>query len=66
MKNFLFLGALMCFLNTFAQTSPIDMQLANIDQSSVTSGIIYERSNRMANLFEFNQNPISYPFYDSS
>ena len=55
MKNFLFLGAFLCFFNTFAQTSSLDLQLANVDQSSVTSGIIYERSGIMANLYEFNQ-----------
>ena len=68
MKNILFtiVVLLLSFYNAFAQNSSIDLQLANIDQSSVTSGIIYERSSRMANLYEFNQNPISFPFYESS
>lgn len=55
MKKILFFGAFMCFINTIAQTSPLDVQLAKVDQSTVISGIIYERSSRAANLYEFNQ-----------
>lgn len=36
-------------------TNPLDSQLITVDQSAVTSGIIYERSQRTTNLFAFNQ-----------
>ena len=45
----------MCFINTFSQTNALDTKLAKVDQSSLTSGIIYERSNRFTNLYEYNQ-----------
>lgn len=45
-----------------AQTSPaitntLDTQLSNISQTTVTSGIIYERTLQMANLYNFNKSP---------
>jgi hypothetical protein len=40
----------------FAQTSSLDPQLVNINKSSVTSGIIYERVPSFANLYSYNQN----------
>jgi Secretion system C-terminal sorting domain len=55
MKKILFFVSFMCFINTFAQTSPLDLQLVNVNQNTVTSGIIYERSSRFANLYEYNQ-----------
>ena len=48
-----FLATLPC---TYAQTSETthDDALINIDQASVTSGIIYERVVQFANLYNFN------------
>lgn len=49
---------LVCCLATtvlFAQTNNLDSQLSNIDQSSVTSGIIYERVMKLSNFYNFNQ-----------
>lgn len=55
MKNLLILfGALLCFECAIAQTSPLDRQLANINQSTVTSGIIYDRSTPLADLGVYN------------
>ena len=39
----------------FAQTNILDKQLSDIDQSSVTSGIIYERVMKLSNFYNFNQ-----------
>ena len=51
MKNLFYLVVSMLFtLNSFAQTAPagenisLDQQLSSVNQSSVTSGIIYERT----------------------
>ena len=56
MKNLLFtIGfALLSFANAFAQTNSLDKQLQNVNQSSVTSGIIYNRVNPLADLCVFN------------
>lgn len=58
----LFITAVLLFINySNAQTTPVgenislDQQLSNINQSSVTSGIIYERTMQLANLYNFNQ-----------
>jgi hypothetical protein len=56
MKKIFFTIFFACVLNTIAQTTnPLDTQLAYVNQSSVTSGIIYERSLRTTNLFAYNQ-----------
>lgn len=56
MKKIFITLFLVFFLNTLAQTTnPLDAQLVYINQSSVTSGIIYERSLRTTNLFAYNQ-----------
>ena len=55
-----------CFisLSTISQTLPagenisLDQQLSNIDQTSVSSGIIYERVLQKANLYNFNKSTI--------
>lgn len=61
MKNFLFSIAItLWFLSVNAQTIPagenitLTQQLSNINQSSVTSGIIYERVIPVANLYNYN------------
>lgn len=55
MKNLLILfGAFVCFGNAIAQTSLLDRQLQNVNQSTVTSGIIYDRSTPLADLFVYN------------
>lgn len=55
MKKFITL--VFCIFATilFAQTNTLDNQLSNIDQSSVTSGIIYERVMKLSNFYNFNQ-----------
>lgn len=55
MKNLLILfGALLCFGSAMAQISPLDRQLQNVNQSTVTSGIIYDRSTPLADLCVYN------------
>lgn len=62
MKNFhYFLLAFILCIKVNAQTVPagenisLDQQLSNINQASVTSGIIYERVMQISNLYNFNQ-----------
>ena len=51
MKKLLILvGAFLCFGLAIAQTSALDRPLQNINQSTVTSGIIYDRSMPLADL----------------
>lgn len=55
-----FLCAFSFCMITKAQTSPaaistLDTQLSSISQTTVTSGIIYERTLQMANLYNFNK-----------
>lgn len=55
MKNLLILfGTFLCFGSAIAQTSPLDRQLQNVNQSTVTSGIIYNRSTPLADLCVYN------------
>ena len=55
MKNLLILfGVLLCFESAIAQTSVLDRQLQNINQSTVTSGIIYDRSTPLVDLCVYN------------
>jgi hypothetical protein len=55
MKNLLIsVGAFLCFGSAAAQTSLLDNQLKNVDQSGVTSGIIYNRATPLADLCVFN------------
>ena len=55
MKKLLILvGAFLCFGIAIAQTSPLDRQLQNVNQSTVTSGIIYDRSTPLADLCVYN------------
>jgi hypothetical protein len=56
MKNFLFMIGifLLSFSNAIAQTNLLDKQLKNVNQSSVTSGIIYDRVTPLADLCVFN------------
>ncbi|MBC7650413.1 MAG: hypothetical protein H7101_01545 [Deinococcales bacterium] len=49
-----FTGIVFCLLNAQAQTNTLDAMLTNVNQSSVTSGIIYERAMPFANLYNFN------------
>lgn len=49
-----FAGAIFCLSNAQAQTNTLDAMLTNVNQSSVTSGIIYERATPFANLYNFN------------
>lgn len=68
-----FLWVVLFSLVTHAQISPIgenislDQQLTNISQSSVTSGIIYERVIPVANLYNFNKvstfNTANFPYF---
>lgn len=61
MKKFrYFLCAFSFCIIAKAQTSPattntLDTQLSSISQTTVTSGIIYERTLQMANLYNFNK-----------
>ena len=56
-----FLLAFILCIKVNAQTVPagenisLDDQLSNVNQTSVTSGIIYERVMQIANLYNFNQ-----------
>jgi hypothetical protein len=57
-QTFYCLISIFCFLSLSAQEilpdKTLDSLLVNIDQSSVTSGIIYERTSAFANLYNFN------------
>ncbi|MDD3003656.1 hypothetical protein [Flavobacterium sp.] len=53
-KIFICLFLLVYFGNAIAQTSPLDRQLQNVNQSTVTSGIIYDRSTPLADLCVYN------------
>jgi Secretion system C-terminal sorting domain len=56
MKKILITMFFVCAINTIAQTSnPLDNQLKYVNQSTATSGIIYERSQRNTTLFAYNQ-----------
>jgi hypothetical protein len=54
-------GALVVGILTYAQTVPagenisLNTQLSNVPQNTVTSGIIYERTLQLANLYNFNK-----------
>lgn len=60
MKKFLHAASLFLCIRLFSQTitetesASLDEMLSNINQSSVTSGIIYERTAQFANLYNFN------------
>ena len=60
-KFYYFLLGMLFSIATHAQTIPagenisLDQQLNNISQTSVTSGIIYERVIPIANLYNFNK-----------
>lgn len=59
-KFYYFLLASLLFMEANSQTIPagenisLDQQLSNISQTSVTSGIIYERVIQIANIYNFN------------
>lgn len=56
MKKLLLLGILFLFPRIYSQSSSsLDDMLTNVNQSSVTSGIIYERTAQFANLYNFNK-----------
>ena len=70
MKKFFITGFAMITFNLSAQiinplalqmsssiqaTNPLDSQLITVDQSAVTSGIIYERTLPLADLYNFNR-----------
>ncbi len=68
-KLFIFLG-LVVFLKTQAQ-STLDQQLVNVNQSTVTSGIIYERVKTFSNLYTYNQpngtnNTADYQYFEQA
>ena len=55
MKKTIYFGMVfLCWTTLFAQTSVLDRQLQNINQSTVTSGIIYDRSTPLADLCVYN------------
>ena len=53
-KLLILFGVFLCFGNAIAQTSVLDRQLQNVNQSTVTSGIIYDRSTPLADLCVYN------------
>ena len=59
MKKLLTVSVVIFILTIFnpilSQTSDLDAMLTNVNQSSVTSGIIYERVMPFANLYNYNQ-----------
>jgi hypothetical protein len=68
-KLFIFLGFVV-FLQTKAQ-STLDQQLVNVNQSTVTSGIIYERVKTFSNLYTYNQpngtnNTADYQYFEQA
>lgn len=68
-KLFIFLG-LVVFLQIQAQTT-LDQQLINVNQSKVTSGIIYERVKTFSNLYTYNQpngtnNTADYQYFEQA
>lgn len=70
MKKLLIFLGLVVFLQTKAQ-STLDQQLVNINQSTVTSGIIYERVNTFSNLYTYNQpngtnNTADYQYFEQA
>lgn len=57
-KKFISIVILLVYGITNAQnTLTLDQQLVNVNQSSVSSGIIYERVPQFANLYNFNKSP---------
>lgn len=72
-KVYYFLWVMLFSIATHAQTVPagenisLDQQLTNIPQSTVTSGIIYERVLSTANLYNFNKvssfNTANFPYF---
>lgn len=74
MKKFYYflLASILC-VEANSQTIPagesitLDQQLSNINQTSVTSGIIYERVMQIANIYNFNRtanfNTANFNFY---
>jgi hypothetical protein len=61
MEKILFFCVLLLATNVHAQTIPanelsLDQMLVNIDKTTVSSGIIYERVAPFANLYSFNTN----------
>lgn len=72
-KVYYFLWVLLFSLAANAQSIPagenisLDQQLTNISQSSVTSGIIYERVIPVTNLYNFNKvstfNTANFPYF---
>jgi hypothetical protein len=74
MKNLFYIAlALLFSFSINSQTTPagennsLDQQLSLVNQSSVTSGIIYERAVQIANLYNFNRtstfNTANYPYF---
>ncbi len=74
MKNLFYIALTFVFtIIANAQTTPagenisLDQQLSAINQSTVTSGLIYERAVPIANLYNFNQsvqfNTANYPYF---
>ena len=53
-KLLMSVGVFLCVGSAIAQTNLVDSQLQNIDQSAVTSGIIYDRVTPLADLCVFN------------
>jgi hypothetical protein len=69
MKNLFYIAlALLYSFSSQAQTTPagenisLDQQLSAINQSTVTSGLIYERAVQIANWYNFNQSQITAGF----
>ncbi len=55
MKFFHFLIVAILFYSTISAQTKLDSMLVNVNQSSVNSGIIYERVTQFANLYSFNK-----------
>ena len=55
MKFFYFMMIATLFCSSINSQTKLDSMLVNVDQSNVTSGIIYERVTQFANLYNFNK-----------
>ncbi|WCO01114.1 T9SS type A sorting domain-containing protein [Psychroserpens ponticola] len=55
MKNFYLLVVFTLISNAINAQTKLDSMLVNVDKSTVTSGIIYERVTQFANLYNFNK-----------
>lgn len=76
MKKFITLCIMLFYYTAYTQTLPLsetstlDDKLINIDKSSVSSGILYQRSPAFTTLFDYNKTPdfntANYSFFEQS